>query len=481
MKPLSLRARLGVWSALMLALPLVVFGCVVAISLYFAEVEALDRELRVESASVLGRMIEAQKTGREPVELRALIEPFHPYLEVVRSDGTPVYRSAMLARLPPVTEPAATGSVRTLEIAGTAVRQATAASDGLAVSLGASLARPREKLGQLLRSYAIAAPFLLVAFAVGAAWTARRALRPIEEITARAEGISAASLDARLPVPVPKDELRRLTEVLNSMMGRLEGSFAQVARFTSDASHELRTPLAVLRAELETALQPGTTDDARVVRIHAILDEVRRLSSLVDSLLFLSRSDAGKLELDLQPVNLSRLAAAAVDDARLLGETRGISIEADVLPDATVLADPGRLLQVLLNLVDNAVKFNRDGGRIHIALTTTTGGLQLAIGNTGPGLSAEHRTRIFERFFRGDPARSREVTGFGLGLSLSREIMLAHGGRIELARSEEDWTEFRVTLKVARVSAIQRIEAGANKARGSSAGEAASGKGERSH
>ncbi len=467
MRPFSLRVRLGVWSALMLALPLVVFGCVVAASLYFGEVEALDRELQVESVSVLGRMIEAQQTGREPVELRALIEPFHPFLEVIRDDGTPVYRSTMLANSPRVTDPAASGTVRTLEIADHVVRQATAASDGLAVSLGASLARPRERLRQLLRSYVIAAPFLLVAFAVGAAWIARRALQPIEEIAARAEGISAASLDARLPVPAAEDELRRLTEVLNGMMGRLESSFSQVARFTSDASHELRTPLAVLRAELETALQPGTTDEARVVRIHAILDEVRRLSSLVDGLLFLSRSDAGKLELDLQPTDFSRIAAAAVDDARVLGETLGLSIETDVPPDVKVLADPGRLRQVLLNLVDNAVKFNRDGGRLRIALTATTEDARLTVGNTGPGLNAEHRARIFERFFRGDPARSREVTGFGLGLSLCREIMLAHGGSIELARSEEDWTEFRVALRVARLSGIQRYEIQASSPRGS--------------
>ncbi len=472
MKPLPLRTRLGVWSAVMLALPLVVFGCVVAVSLYFGEVEALDRELQVEAVSVLGRMIEARETGREPVELRALIEPFHPYLEVVRDDGTPVYRSTMLANSPRVTEPAATGTVRTLEIADTAVRQATAASDGLAVSLGASLARPREKLRQLLRSYVIAAPFLLVAFALGAVWIARRALQPIEEIATRAEGISAASLDARLPMPAAKDELRRLTEVLNGMMGRLEGSFAQVARFTSDASHELRTPLAVLRAELETALLPGTTDAARVARIHAILDEVRRLSSLVDGLLLLSRSDAGKLDLDLQPTDFSRIAAAAVDDARLLGETRGLAIEAEVFPEVKVLADPGRLRQVLLNLVDNAVKFNRDGGHVRIGLKAAGDEACLTIGNTGPGLSAEHRARIFERFFRGDPARSREVMGFGLGLSLCREIMLAHGGRIDLARSEADWTEFRVALRVARVSAIQRAEADATSIRDSPHGYA---------
>ena len=308
MRPLSLRVRLGIWSALMLALPLVVFSCVVAVDLYSEEVDALDRELRVESVSVLARMLDAEKTGRDPVELRALIEPFHPFLEVIRTaDRSPVYRSAMLAGRPCVTDPTATGTVRTLEIAETAVRQATAASDGLAVSLGASLARPRLKLRQLLRSYAIAAPFLLVAFALGAVWVARRALHPIEEIAARAEGISAASLDARLPVPAAKDELRRLTEVLNGMMGRLEGSFSQIARFTSDASHELRTPLAVLRAELETALQPGTTDEARVARIHTILDEVRRLSSLVDGLLFLSRSDAGKLELDLHDRGTARV------------------------------------------------------------------------------------------------------------------------------------------------------------------------------
>ena len=278
MRALTFRVRLGVWAVLMLALPLVIFGCVVAVSVYYDEVEATARELRVESASVLGRMLEARRTGREPEEVRALIEPFHPYLEVLDESGKPVYRSAALAGLPVITDPRESGNVRTLALGDTVVQQATASADGLTVSLGASLARPRAKLRQLLRGYAVAAPFLLAAFAVGAAWLARRALRPIEEITARAEQISAASLDARLPVPAAHDELRRLTEVLNGMMGRLESGFHQVARFTSDASHELRTPLAILRAELETALRPGTTPEAREARIpqRAGLDGIPR-------------------------------------------------------------------------------------------------------------------------------------------------------------------------------------------------------------
>ena len=173
-----------------------------------------------------------------------------------------------------------------------------------------------------------------------------------------------------------------------------------------------------------------------------------RLSSLVDSLLLLSRSDAGRLELDLQPTDFSRMVQAAADDARLLGEPLQLSIASELPPGVLVRADAARLRQVLLNLVDNAVKFNRRDGRLQLTLAAGENEVRLTVGNTGPGLSAEHRARIFERFFRGDPARSREVAGFGLGLSLSREIMLAHGGRLELACSEEDWTEFCVVLPV---------------------------------
>ncbi len=452
MRQLPLRVRLGAWSVLMLALPVVIFGCVVAVSVYYGEVESTARELRVESASVLGRMLDARRTGRDPEEVRALIEPFHPYLEVLDESGKPVYRSALLAGLPVITDPRESGNVRTFSLGDTVVQQATASSDGLTVSLGVSLARPRAKLRQLLRGYAVATPFLLAAFAFGAAWVARHALQPIEEITARAEHISAASLDARLPVPAAKDELRRLTEVLNGMMARLEGSFQQVARFTSDASHELRTPLAVLRAELETALRPDTTPEAREARIHSVLDEVHRLSSLVDSLLLLSRSDAGHLQLGLEPTDLSRMAEAAADDARLLGEGRRLGVWSKLRPGVTVRADAARLRQVLLNLVDNAVKFNRRAGRVRLALEASATEVRFSVGNTGPGLSTEHRARLFERFFRGDPARSREVAGFGLGLSLSREIMLAHGGRLELVSSEEDWTEFCVVLPVSAAS-----------------------------
>ena len=140
------------------------------------------------------------------------------------------------------------------------------------------------------------------------------------------------------------------------------------------------------------------------------------------------------------------LAAFAADDVRLLGEPLQLCIQSDLPPGIMVRADAARLRQVLLNLVDNAVTFNRRDGRLHLALALGENDVRLTVGNTGPGLSAEHRARIFERFFRGDAARSREVAGFGLGLSISREIILAHGGHLDLARCEPDWTEFRAVL-----------------------------------
>ena len=201
-----------------------------------------------------------------------------------------------------------------------------------------------------------------------------------------------------------------------------------------------------MRAELESVGQIDRTPEARAARIQSMLEEVRRMSALVDSLLLLSRSDDATIQIDRQAVNLGLMLASAAEDIRLLGESSALSVELSAPETITVNADPARLRQILLNLIDNAVKFNRPNGQIRLSLETEPGRVCVTVGNTGPGLSEAHRARLFERFFRGDPSRSRVVPGFGLGLALSRELARAHGGELEFAGSNADWTEFRLTL-----------------------------------
>ena len=274
-----------------------------------------------------------------------------------------------------------------------------------------------------------------------------RALRPLGEVARRADEISTRSLSARLPVPEAKDEVHTLVVVLNRMMSRLEEGFQRISRFTADASHELRTPLAVMRAELEALQQQrDPTAGAPPDRIESLLGEVRRLTGLVDSLLLLSRADGQGALVEKQPFDLTRAVLAAAEDARLLGEERTLEVECIAAPGIQVRVDPSRIRQILLNLIDNAVKFNRPGGRIRILLDQPGDRARVVIGNNGAGLSEAQRGRLFERFFRGDPARSRAVPGFGLGLALSRELARAHGGDLVLSDTRPDWTEFALTL-----------------------------------
>jgi len=283
----------------------------------------------------------------------------------------------------------------------------------------------------------------------GGGWLlARKALAPIREIAAATEQITVHRLDQRLPVLRAGDEIGRLVQVLNSMLDRLEKSFHQATRFSADASHELKTPLTVLRNIVEELLDSQTVRGADQRKAQMLLEQTLRISSITESLLLLSRADAGQLKVDSIPTDLGQLIAGCAEDADAMAQDREIAIETELPEKLTGLADPGRLSQILLNLLENAVKYNRPGGRISVtARREADGRISIAVGNTGPRIPADKRDQIFNRFFRltGD----RAVEGHGLGLSIARELARAHGGDLVLDRSDDDWTVFVVTLPAA--------------------------------
>ena len=306
----------------------------------------------------------------------------------------------------------------------------------------------REAKADLLRGYLIVGPVLLLVVAAGGWWIAAHALRPVESIVAGAEHITAQRLDQRLPVPVANDELRRLTDVLNHMIDRLEASFRQATRFTADASHELKTPLTIIRGELESALRERGLTHAQEKLLVNLLEETERLSRITEGLLLLSRADAGHLRLELRPVDLSALLLELLEDAEILAAPAGISIEQEIAAPAEVAGDANFLRQLLLNLLDNAIKYNERSGRVLLALERAGENWLVRVGNTGPGISEHNQGQIFDRFYRGDGARNRGQAGHGLGLSICREIARAHGGEIRLAPRREGWTEFQVMLPI---------------------------------
>ena len=285
----------------------------------------------------------------------------------------------------------------------------------------------------------------VLALVAGGAWfVARRALRPVTALTQTAERVTARGLDQRIPTITSDAEFKRLIKVFNEMLDRLERSFTQATRFSADASHELKTPLARLQMELEEALQNAPAGSPQQEVFSSLLDEVTRLKAIVQKLLLLSLADAGRLQLQKQRVNLTRLLEGVIEDCRL--QAPHLTVEQSLAQNVEVPADPELLEQALQNLATNAIKYNCDGGRIRFQLTTDAKSALVSVANTGAVIPESERERIFERFYRVDKSRSGRVAGTGLGLSLARDITRAHGGELALETADAGETRFAVTL-----------------------------------
>ena len=239
-------------------------------------------------------------------------------------------------------------------------------------------------------------------------------------------------LGERLPRTGNGDELDRLTEVFNAMTARLDGSFQRIREFTLHASHELKTPLTVMHGELETALQEQTLPAPERERLLSQLDEVQRLSKIVDGLTLLTKADAGQISLKLEPLQLDELVRDAFADALILAKPSDVQVNLAACEPIAMRGDRHRLRQLLLNLTDNAIKYNQPKGTVNIALHRAGGAAEVTIANTGKGIPPELLPRVFDRFFRGDPAHSSAVDGCGLGLSIAQWIVSAHNGTIKI-------------------------------------------------
>jgi two-component system, OmpR family, heavy metal sensor histidine kinase CusS len=303
----------------------------------------------------------------------------------------------------------------------------------------------RGEVEELITAYLLAVPFVAAVAAAGAWWMAGRLTDPLTRLADAAEGMDARTLHERLPEPRGADEISRLARVLNSLFERLEKSFVQASRFAADASHELRTPLAIMRGSIEGAIQadPSGADAPLLV---GLLEENQRLASIADKLLFLARADAGEVVASSQKVDLSELIEDIVADLSILAEANGVSLRGAIDPEVCVAGDKSLLRQLFLNLFDNALKYNNVGGRIHARLQHDGNNAVFSILNSTAAIPVEMQTRLFERFFRAHEARDRDSGGAGLGLSLCREIALAHGGKLELQSSDDNGTVFRLTL-----------------------------------
>jgi heavy metal sensor kinase len=279
------------------------------------------------------------------------------------------------------------------------------------------------------------------------------AFTPMDKITKAANMISATNLHERLPAWKTRDELGRLTETLNEMINRLEISFSEVQRFTGDVSHELKTPLTILRGELELALNARQTQTEYTLTIASALDEVIRLQNVVESLLELSRADLGKAKINLVERSLTKLVVDIVEDAIILAEEHNLSVQSKVQADITLIFDPVRMHQCIINVIDNAIKYNNEKGTIFINLYKEGEHAVVLIRDTGIGIPAEDLPHIFDRFYRVDQSRSKQ--GSGLGLSIVKWIVEAHKGTIKIVSISGKGTEFKLMFPLSHPELIE--------------------------
>jgi two-component system OmpR family sensor kinase len=275
---------------------------------------------------------------------------------------------------------------------------------------------------------------------------ARKALRPIDEMVTRARRIGQADLAHRLPHPGTRDEIGRLADTLNDMLGRLARSFEAQRRFTADASHELRSPLSRLRVELEVALRRPRATGEYEETLRSCLDEVQRIQALIEELLELARIDARQEPERAEPVAVSEIVEAAVAAVRAEAERRRVAVAVERPAEVLVNAAAGAAKVALANILDNAVKFSPTGGQVRIAVTAGREEAVIAVSDAGPGVASEDITRLFERFYRGKASRAADVPGVGLGLAISRVLVEGQGGRISVAAETEHGATFSVHL-----------------------------------
>ena len=290
----------------------------------------------------------------------------------------------------------------------------------------------------------------LVLLLVGGWVLMRRTLAPVIALTEAAERVHAENLRERLPRPGNGDELDRLTGVFNDMLARLDDSFQRIRQFTLHASHELKTPLTILRGEIETLQRDDQSTPPQREALAGMLDEIQRLARIVDDLSLLSKAGAGEVALAREPVRLDELVREACEDARILAEPHGITVELGACDEVTVSGDRHRLRQLLLNLADNAVKHNVRNGRVTLALRRAGEEVQLEIANTGRGIPPDQLPFIFDPFFRGTEAQRAKRNGCGLGLSIAQWVVKAHGGSMQITSLPRPLTTFIVKLPAIR-------------------------------
>ena len=455
----SVRTRLTLWYAAVLSLSLIAFAVIVYYAAAAVFHERQDDSLHSTArtvASVYMEELEEEQSALKATEV-VLTETAFPdrYIELTDSNGRAVGSSRNFSGKVFSVQPQDLADARRNGVSFVKINSLRVAIVPLssARDVGfAAVAEPvsvvEEGLRRLRRYLYAGVPLILLLTSAGGYFLARKSLSPITLMNMQTRRITAERLSSRLDIPNPRDELGGLATTINDLLTRLEASFKEQQRFVADASHELRTPLAVLRGETEVALSQPRGIDEYKESLALIKDEAERLSRIVEDLFVLARQPIdAPAKLMNEPVSLNQIAGDCVRAVQVLAKRKNLQMAFDEQSKSlTMRGDEELLKRMLLNLLDNAVKYTPEGGKIRLDLSSQNGNARLTVSDTGIGIPEDDQSRIFDRFYRVDKARSRALGGAGLGLSIVRWIVEAHAGQIQVESQPGRGSVFRVDL-----------------------------------
>jgi heavy metal sensor kinase len=453
----SVRTRLTLWYAGVLAVSLMAFALITyyaaANVFYQRQDEALRSTAETVASAYMQELEEEQSIPKaNEVVLAEMVFP-NRFVEVTDATGQVVAWSANLTGRVLAIPPGTLAEARHVGISYAVVNNMRVGVVPLSATGNLGYAAVAEPLSVIdvglhrLRRYFLAGvPLILLLASAGGYFLALKSLSPIGLMNQQTQRITAQNLSARLDVMNEKDELGGLALTINDLLARIEDSFTEQKRFVADASHELRTPLAVLRGETEVALSQSRSADEYKASLHLIKDEAERLSRIVEDLFLLAQQPLDRPAVAKQNVRLDQIVAECGRAAQVLAAQKDITLKLNAPTPLSLNGDDELLQRMILNLLDNAVKYTPRGGEISIELTKNNGQARVAVRDTGVGILPKDLPFVFDRFYRVDKARSRAMGGAGLGLSISQQIALAHGGRITVASESQGGSVFTIEL-----------------------------------
>jgi two-component system OmpR family sensor kinase len=481
----SIRTKLTIWFTALLGIMLLSFG---TISYFFTKTTLsnnLDRSLHSEvtwvngfiepkakkvrlKRSALLELQQLKKSAPAPGEVgqistdsaavdeiwnqiyqHTILSPRRQYIQILDRNGDLLYRSPSLGKQSFQFTDIPYGWIKlatTYNDEGRELRIASTQNDFVKILVAYPLDELKDVLDGIFSIFLILAPVALLISLIGGWFLAHRSLKPVDTITKAAREISARNLTQRLPAQAVDDELGRLTATFNDMIERLQESFAQIQQFSADASHELRTPLTIMRGEIEVALRRKRLPIPTRELLTSVHDELVRLSSIVESLMILIKTESGRLAFQFSTIALDEMIQELTEDAQVLASKKKISVKVLRIDPVTVRGDAARLKQLFLNLIENAIKYTPQRGTVTFALTRDTDQAVVSIGDTGIGIPRKDLAKVFDRFYR----VKSDGSGSGLGLAIAKWIAEAHHGTIQVSSREREGSTFNVRLPISR-------------------------------